>query len=50
MWAAAFTHCPIFAKGDVLEGTHVFNGILLFIIALQPYFIVRVGCRESLEK
>ena len=24
-WAAFFTHCPILAEGDALEGIHVFN-------------------------
>ena len=33
-WAAIFFHCKILAKGDAFESTHVFNGSLLFVIAL----------------
>ena len=43
LWAAIFSYCVIFAEGDTLEGSHAFNGILLLVIALQPYFVVRVG-------
>ena len=49
-WVAIFSYCTIFAKGDALEGAHVFNEILLFIIDLHPYFMVRVGLCENLKK
>ena len=49
-WGTIFSHVMIFADGKPCEGTDAFNGIIFLIIALQPYFSVRMGCRKSLKK
>ena len=42
-WGTIFSHGTIFAEGKPCDGTHAFNGIIFIIIALQPYFSVRMG-------
>ena len=49
-WGTIFSHGTIFDNGEPCEGTHTFNTILFLVIALQPCFTVKMGCRKSLKK
>ena len=40
----------IFVNGKLGESTHTFDGVLLLVLALKPYFAVRMSGSESLKK
>ena len=42
-WGTIFSHGTILAEDEPGECTHTFNVLLLFVVALQPYFTVRMG-------
>jgi hypothetical protein len=45
-----FPQSPVFTQSETFKSAEAFNPVLLLIIALEPYFTIGVGRRESLKE